>query len=62
LEGLHNIESIGRDLNLFYNKKIVTLAGLPDTFSISGSIIINSNPSLAHLEGLDGIKVIGNTL
>ena len=63
--GLHNVTSVGGDIDIKGNDLLTNLTGLENLTSVEGNIIIGTsdgNPLLNDLTGLNSLTSVGNTL
>lgn len=62
LEGLNNLQKIGRDFSVVSNTSLINFKGLNNLVSIDRDFLISLNTSLDDLSGLENLTTIGNSL
>lgn len=62
LDGLHNVNHVGRNLNVKHNSRLTNLDGLQGITTVGGSLIIEDHDNLTNLDGLYNTNYVGGVL
>jgi hypothetical protein len=62
LTGLDSLSFIGKDLNIWFTKKLVNLKGLDNLKSIGGQLDIYFNYDIENLTGLNQLDSVGTSI
>ena len=62
LYGLHNLQKIGNDLTITWNKNLNDISALSNIDSLHGELSIEGQSTLQNLQGFDNLSYIGENI